>query len=406
MNFQVRSFNPTTGAVTKTQLSATSKEQAALQVQASGQRVLSIQRQRSTITWLADENQHYSARHYPLFCRELRTLLVAGMGVVEAVDTLCDFDLRGLKSKGQKGPHLARALRERLQQGQSLSTALEAMPSVPPVLLAGVRSVEHTSNLLEALDDYLLYQDMMARLRSKMVSAAIYPAMVCALGVGITVFLLMVVMPQFAQMYKQLHGQAQGLSQVVISLSQWLTAHRWDLLMGCVAALAGLGWWWKSGKALETLAIWGWRVGWIRHKAMDYQLALFYQTLHLLSKGGYALVPALEIARTAAISTMLQDKVLRCRQEIEQGRSVSASLHRAGLANEVDRRLLAASEDNGEFSRVAQAVAQLHRTRFEIWIERLTRVVEPALLMLVALMVGMVVVVMYLPVFEMGALNR
>ena len=85
---------------------------------------------------------------------------------------------------------------------------------------------------------------------------------------------------------------------------------------------------------------------------------------------------------------------------------MSASLHRAGLANEVDRRLLAASEDNGEFSRVAQAVAQLHRTRFEIWIERLTRVVEPALLMLVALMVGMVVVVMYLPVFEMGALNR
>lgn len=403
MSYELRLLDPVTGSVVTQAVATVTEQQAQELAQQSGLHVLSVQRRRKPLGWQA---QVAPGQAYALFCRELRTLMVAGMGVVEAVDTLCEFDVRGKKVGVSNGLSLARQLRERLQQGQSLSAALSAMPGVPPVLLACVRSVEHTSNLLEALDDYLRYHDMIAQLRSKVVSAAIYPVIVSTLGIGITLFLLMVVMPQFAQMYSQLRGQARGLTFVVIALSQWMASHRLPFVLGCAMGLFVAVWWFASGRGAKVLRRWGWKVAWVRQQAMDYQLALFYQTLHLLSKGGYALAPALEIARVAAVSDQLQAQVQACKKDIEQGRSVSASLHKAGLANEVDRRLLAAAEENGEFFRVAHAIALLHRSQFEVMVERLTRIAEPALLMLVALLVGTVVVVMYMPVFEMGAMTR
>jgi general secretion pathway protein F len=403
MNYELRLFDTETGRVSQHQIAAVSEQDALDQAQSLGLHVLSAKP-------LSSRRMGFKlikpAVQYPLFCREMRTLLVAGMGVVEAVDTLCDFDLRGKKVLADEDASLARQLRDRLQQGQSLSTALSALPGVPPVLLACVRSVEHTSNLLEALDDYLRYNDMMAQLRSKVVSAAIYPAIVSTLGIGITAFLLIVVMPQFAQMYNQLRGQARGMTWLIISLSQWMASYRLLFVAACAVLLLSAVWWFMSGRGTKVLGRWGWRVAWVRAQVMDYQLALFYQTLHLLSKGGYALVPALQIARMAAVSSMLQAQVQHCQSDIEQGRSVSASLHLAGLANEVDRRLLAAAEDNGDFYKVAFAIAQLHRSRFELMVERLTRIIEPVLLLAVALLVGTVVVVMYTPVFEMGVMTR
>ncbi len=403
MKYELRLFDTETGRVSQHEIEAVSEKDALDQAQSLGLHVLSAKP-------LSSRRMGFKlikpAVQYPLFCREMRTLLVAGMGVVEAVDTLCDFDLRGKKVLAREDASLARQLRDRLQQGQSLSTALSALPGVPPVLLACVRSVEHTSNLLEALDDYLRYNDMMAQLRSKVVSAAIYPAIVSTLGIGITVFLLIVVMPQFAQMYNQLRGQARGMTWLIISLSQWMASYRLLFVAVCAVLLLSAVWWFMSGRGTKVLGRWGWRVAWVRAQVMDYQLALFYQTLHLLSKGGYALVPALQIARMAAVSSMLQAQVQHCQSDIEQGRSVSASLHLAGLANEVDRRLLAAAEDNGDFYKVAFAIAQLHRSRFELMVERLTRIIEPVLLLAVALLVGTVVVVMYTPVFEMGVMTR
>jgi general secretion pathway protein F len=403
MMFDLRLLHLESGAVSTQRLTADTAQQACLQAQAEGMRVLSVQKHTRWRDSLAPVKK---ALNYPLFCRELRTLMVAGMGVVEAVDTLCEFDLKGQKNTALSESSLPKQLREGLRRGQSVSNALEGMESVPAVLLACVRSVEHTSNLLEALDDYLRYHEMLAQLRSKVVSAAIYPAIVTALGVGVTLFLLTVVMPQFAQMYGQLRGQAEGLTALIIGLSEVLANHRPAFLTGLLTLFFGLWVWFGSGRGGESLSRWMWRMPWVRQQLMDYQLALFYQSLHLMTKGGYALVPALEVARKASLSPLLQDQVLLCQNEIEQGKSVAASLYRAGLANEVDRRLLAAAEDNGEFFRVAQGIAQLHRSRFELMVERLTRIAEPVLLMLVALMVGSIVVVMYLPVFEMGALSR
>src|SRR5690606_28344837 len=111
---------------------------------------------------------------------------------------------------------------------------------------------------------------------------------------------------------------------------------------------------------------------------------------------------ALRVAHDAAADPRIRSRIAACLLEVEQGKGVSASLAAQGLCDEVGRRLMAAAERNGAFAAAAGVVAGLHAERFELFVERATRIVEPVLLLLVALMVGAIVVAMYLPVFDMA----
>lgn len=338
---------------------------------------------------------------YALFCREVSTLIQAGMTVVEAVDTLSARErLAGRQDS------LAAELLQRLQQGTSLSNALEQLPAAPPVLVAAVRAGERTSDLAQALGDYLKFDTLVEQLRRKVVSAAIYPALVTTLGVGISLFLLLVVMPNFARMYTNLRGGASGATGWMIGLSQWVSQHQAVTLVGIAVALLALAWWVWCGAARRQLLALALRLPWMRLRIEDFQLAMMYQALALMLKGGYPMTEALAVASRSALDARLTAALGKALARIEQGGAVAQSLADAQLCDEVGRRLMAAAERNGNFHLAADVVSRMHGERFELFVERLTRIVEPVLLMAVALMVGSIVVMMYLPVFDMATRLR
>lgn len=397
MQFLVRSIITGQTAVQQQQFSGADESALRSQLQASGHTVLSVQPVKAA-PWAFKKRYRHQ---FPLFCKEVRTLIRAGMTVVEAVDTLSQ---RG-SAAGQQ-VNLAGALLARLEQGQALSTALQGLQDTPPVLVAAVRAGERTSNLAEALDDYLRFDSLVEQLRRKVVSASIYPALVTVLGLGISLFLLMVVMPNFARMYQSLRGKATGSTALMIDFSQYLTTHRPEVFVG-LAALCALGVWWvQSGLAKQAAFNAARAVPWLRKRVEDFQLAMMYQALALLLKGGYAMTQAMEVAGQSALSAHLCAALLRARTKIEQGSSVAQSMADAGLCDEIDRRLMAAAERNGDFYMAADVVSRMHGERFELFVERVTRIVEPVLLLLVALIVGSLVVMMYLPVFDMATRLR
>jgi general secretion pathway protein F len=397
MQFIVRSVLPGEAAVQEQHLAASDEATLRSQLQAAGHTVLSMQPIRAAL-WSFNKNYRHQ---FPLFCKEVRTLIRAGMTVVEAVETLSQ---RG-NAAGQQ-INLASALLARLQQGQALSTALEGLEDTPPVLIAAVRAGERTSNLAEALDDYLRFDSLVEQLRRKVVSASIYPALVTVLGIGISLFLMMVVMPNFARMYQSLRGKATGSTAFMIDFSQYLSGHRMEVFVG-IAVLFALGVWCiQSGVAKRAALSVARAVPRLRMRVEDFQLAMMYQALALLLKGGYAMTQAMEVAGQSALSAHLSEALLRARTKIEQGSSVAQSMSDAGLCDEVDRRLMAAAERNGDFYMAADVVSRMHGERFELFVERVTRIVEPVLLLLVALIVGSIVVMMYLPVFDMATRLR
>ena len=180
------------------------------------------------------------------WCRELRTLLVAGMTVVEALDTLRAQSQGGVVGAVQAG--LARSLAE----GQALSRAMALSGKFPQVLIASVTASERTSALPAALADFLVYDELISKLKRQVVSAAVYPAVVVTLGLLITMFLLVFVIPRFSRMYVSFKGAVSAPTQALLWLSDALQNHTAILLAIFASAVALFVWSRQSG----WIAVW------------------------------------------------------------------------------------------------------------------------------------------------------
>ncbi|MDT8997658.1 type II secretion system F family protein [Paucibacter sp. APW11] len=395
MDFLIRLFDPRSAEVREARVDAASKAELEARFAAGPEVLLSAEavKQRSTrlprgrldVAWWA---------------RELRTLLMAGMTVVEAVETLNTQMMAAMvgQTRAQWHEHLLARLRE----GQSLSQAMQSTGSFPAVLIAGVRASERTSNLVDALNDYLGYHEMLERLRKQLISASIYPALVVGLGTLISLFLLLFVVPRFSQIYNGLHGQRSTVTSMLLGLSQLLQGRlRW-VLLALALLLLGMAWAWRSGRLQDMLRAALLSIGPLRRQWDEFLLAKLFHSLTLMYRGGYALDEALRLCAGLELGAGLRERMLQAEMALMQGQRVSAALGEAGLTDLVTRRLLAVGERTGNFDRILQTIAERHAQNFSTFIERTTRLVEPVLLLLVALLVGGLVVMMYMPIFDVA----
>jgi general secretion pathway protein F len=338
------------------------------------------------------------------WCRELRTLLLAGMTVVEAMETLNAQALSAVLGHARARVH--EVLVARLREGQPLSVAMQASGAFPDILIAGVRASERTSNLVEALDDYLQYQEMLDRLRKQVMSAAIYPAVVVGLGGVIAVFLLVFVVPRFSQIYADLRGNTSWTTTLLLHVSGLLHDHGAATLVVVVLALLGLAAAWRMGAIQRGFAAAALRVEPLQRQIDEFRLAKLYHSMALMFGGGYAFDEALGQCVGLGLGSRIRAGVGLAQAALARGQRVSTALGDAGLTDTVSRRLLAVGERTGNFDRVLQTIAQRHAMNFSTFVERATRVVEPLLLLSVALFVGGIVIMMYMPIFDIASSIR
>lgn len=355
--------------------------------------------------------QRRAAAEVALFCRELQALTGAGLSVVEALEALAAQRGQAIATPADQGDEPTAAgvhaqLLLRLRAGRSLSAALGDVGGFPALLVASVRSSERTSNLAQALAAYLRYDDLVGALRRRVVSAALYPAIVVALGLVIAVFLLWVVIPRFASLYGQMGQGASGATSLLLGASRalhqspWLVPVALALVAAAGMAFAANGRW---RPAVRRLVEW---VPYLRRAWREFELARLFEALALLTRGGFSFHEALHLGLELADTPQARARVALAQAEIERGVSVSRACAAAGLTDEVTVRLLRAAERGGDFPAVLQAVASRHATAFETFVERATRVVEPVLLLGVALLVGGMVVLLYMPIFDIASSIR
>jgi general secretion pathway protein F len=393
MQFEARLFDPVRREVQLRQLQAADEAAARVLLAEGGATVLALR----VLRGRAAKPPAARRTDLALWCRELRALLQAGLSVVEALDAL----------GAAAGPEsVYQLLLARLREGKALSTAMQDVGGFPPLLVASVRASERTSDLTHALDAYLRFDDMVGGLRRKVVSAALYPALVVALGGLIAVFLLLVVVPRFASLYGESGAQVSAATRAVLAFSATLSAQPWLVPIGLVALLCFLAWAATGGRPQRAGA---WIVDtwpWLGRQVAHFERARLFEALALLVHGGYSLHEALGVCLGLAQGPRAHGQLVAARQRIEQGASASAGFQSAGLTDTVTERLIRAGERGGDFDRVLRAIAERHRQTFETFVERATRIVEPVLLLGVALMVGSMVVLLYMPVFDIAASVR
>lgn len=397
MPFEVRWFDRTRGMTERVTLEAASAAEVAALAAERGAVVLDVREVRH-------RPSRQKAPPVSLFCTEVSTLLGAGLNIVEALEALA----RRSKSGGRDGAvtDLYSPLLARLRGGQSFSAAVQSMEAFPAVFRAAVQATDRAANIREGLDRYVAFDSAMSELRTKLVSAAVYPAVVVSFGVVVVLFLLGYVVPRFASVYTELPTQASVSTRWILGAGQALAAYRIELAVAAIAVCALTYLAWSRGALLAAALRAVGAVPQLRRTWNDYELARFYRAFGLLLAGGFPVVRALEESERGFSDLADRAKLRDATLAIRAGARVADSLRTAGLADEMEERLLSAGERSATLATIAQTIADIRQRRFGTAVERLTRIAEPVLLMVVGSSIGLIVLLMYLPIIDLATSVR
>lgn len=335
-----------------------------------------------------------------LFSQELAALLEAGVALVEALETLAEKE-RAAGSRAVLGQLIA-ALRE----GQPFSAALARQPAVFPTLyVATVRAAERTGDLAPSIARYVEYQVRLEAVKKKVVNALIYPTLLIGVGGLVTLFLLLYVVPRFSQIYQERSGDLPVFSQILLAWGAFAEEHGAIITAGVAALTVVLVAAARSG-ALRAQAVgllWAWPAAGERLRM--YQLVRFYRTTGMLLAGGIPVVTAFEMAG-GVLDARLQAALAATARAVRQGQPIAAALEANGLTTPVATRMLAVGERSGNMGAMLDKVAGFHEEELSRWIEWFSRLFEPLLMAAIGLVIGAIVVLMYMPIFELAGSIR
>jgi general secretion pathway protein F len=331
-----------------------------------------------------------------LFSQELAVLLDSGVPLVAAIETLAQ------KEKSGSVRAILTALGASLREGQPLSAAMHGLPlAFPPLYAATVRAAERTGDLPRALARYVDYQTRLEAVKKKIVNASIYPSLLFGVGGLVSLFLLLYVVPRFSAIYAERGSDLPLLSRLLIAWGGLAEAHApliaGSLAAALIAAFAVL----RSAKLAEQVEalLWAWPSAAERMRV--YQVARFYRTAGMLLRGGVPLVPAFEMS-AGVLHARLRGALERAVRAIRNGRPAADSLESCGLTTPVASRMLAVGERGGNMGEMMERAAIFHEEELARWIDWFSRLFEPLLMALIGLVIGGIVVLMYMPIFELA----
>ena len=392
MKYQVKALSDS-GGIVSLALDAANAEDAGRQVRARGCNVLSL---RPAVAWHA--LRFNGGQRFPLalFNQELLALLGAGLSLVESIEALSEKEAQGATRTA-----LERLL-EQLRHGRTLSQAMQEQPEAFPALyVSTVRATERTGDLTDALKRYAAYDLQLDVLRKKVLSASIYPILLVVAGTLVLLFLLGYVIPRFSMVYDEVKGALPLVSRLLLDFGTFVSAH------GPLLAVAAFG--------LVALAVrivltrtarrWIgeklWHIPAIGSRMRLYQLARFYRTLGMLLRGGTAAVAALDMA-SGLLAPALRAGAQRAREAIREGRTISEAMELHGLTTPVALRMLRVGERSGRMDEMMDRIAAFLDDDIARWVDWFTRLFEPLLMAFIGLLIGAIVVLMYMPVFELA----
>jgi general secretion pathway protein F len=368
---------------------ATAVEQA----ESRGYTVIAVRaRAGLTMPWRAAQQRFPVA----LFSQELLVLLNAGLPLVEALAALAErerrADFRGMIER----------ITAVVRQGNAFSAALAQFPrAFSPLYVAVVQASEKTSDLAPALGRYVTYHNQLDAIRKRLVNAAIYPSLLVGVGGLVTFFLLLYVVPRFSQIYEDRGTDLPFFSKILFAWGQLVAGNGTVVCAVAAGIVAAAVWALRRPAVRARLEALLWRLPGVGERLKVYQLARFYRTTGTLLGGGVPLLGALRMGRDL-LHPVLRDRLDAAGRAINEGRPVSESMEANGLTTPVALRLLAVGESSGNMGEMMDRIAAFHDEEIGRWVDWFTRLFEPILMAAIGLIIGAIVVLMYMPIFELA----
>ncbi len=331
-----------------------------------------------------------------LFSVELLSLLEAGLNLVEALQALADKEAHGERHKVLAGILLA------IHRGEPFSQAVAGFPDhFSPLYVATIKASERTGNVREALGRYIAYQQEFDKVRKKVVSATIYPAILIVVGSLVLGFLMFYVVPRFAKVYEDMQSTLPLFSRLLLTFGSFVGHNAWVFASAFFVFISTTAWALTRADVRAYLNGLLWAIPAVGEHLKTYQLARLYRTAGMLLRAGIPAVRALDMVRDL-LAAHLRPQLAKARSLVEEGRPMSAALGAAGLATSVASHMLSVGERSGDMGRMFGEIARFHDDEVARYLDWFTKAFEPVLMAILGITIGLVVVLMYMPIFELA----
>jgi type IV pilus assembly protein PilC len=334
-----------------------------------------------------------------IFNQQFLTLIRAGLPILSSLDLL---------AKRQKDLSFRAQLEDvggRVKTGESISSAFEAQGTVPLVYTTTLLAGERSGNLEEVLQRYLDFQRVALTFRKKLRASLIYPAFLIVMVIGLFTFLITFVVPRFASLYAQLGTKLPTLTLWLLTLGQ--SAQHYGLYVAPVLVLIGylIVRWSKSEAGADLIDRVRIKTPVLGTVWLKYQVGLFSRTLATLLTGGLPLVPSLETAARSIESRSIAKAVRVSVETVREGKGLALSLERTGVFPELSIEMIEVGESTGALPQMLNSVAEFFEEDVQTSLAAIMSLVEPIILIGMGVVVVIVLIALYLPIFSLNGVG-
>ncbi len=353
---------------------------------------------RKSASLFGNRKKKITAKDIAVFSRQLATMMAAGVPMVQAMDIV---------GRGNQNPSmqdLVLALKADVEGGTSLAAALAKHPLYFDDLFCNlVEAGEHAGILENLLDKIATYKEKTESLKGKIKKALFYPAAVILVAILVIAIIMIFVIPQFETLFQGFGADLPAFTRLVVDMSKFVQNWWWAMLGGFILSVYVFAYFWKRSRTLrqkvDLVLLKTPIIGAILHKAA---IARFARTLSTMFAAGVPLVEALESVSGATGNVVYSDAVLKMREDVATGQSLTLSMKQQPLFPHMVNQMVAIGEESGALDSMLGKVADFYEEEVDNAVDALSSLLEPLIMVVLGVIVGGLVTAMYLPIFQMG----
>jgi len=335
------------------------------------------------------------------FTQEFSVLIKAGLPIISALNVI--IEKRG-------GDELARVLaevRNDISSGSSLSEAFGKHTHLfSGLYVSSLKAGERSGNIPSSLGRYIGYIKKVLEIRRKMITASVYPVILTGVSVFVIFFLMIYVVPSFTGTYLEAGTDLPRLTVFLIESSRLLREYSPAILLLAAGTVLGYRAYAASEKGRITVDRVKLGIPFLGSIFIDYSLSRMSRTLATVLQGGMPLLDSLRVSSGTLDNQFLKTKLERAAEEIEKGAGFSEAVSNTKAFPRMAMSMLEAGEKSGALDQVLNDLADFYDNEIDARLSMLTSSVEPALMVIMGLLIGFIVLAMYMPIFQMAGTIR
>ena len=345
-------------------------------------------------TFAASKGRVLKSSDFLIFNQQFNTLIKAGLPILKGLDLLAE------RAASPTLQPLLRLVRDRVREGASLSEALQQEGLFPKVYVTSVLAGEKSGNLSGVLDYYIAYQKLSTSAKKRLIATLIYPTILVTVATIIVTYLVTYVVPSFAKLYSDMNVQLPAVTRILLTVT---VTYRYDVLAAAALLIVGaIGvFFWsrteKGGTAVDRVKL---KLPVIGDTWIKFQVAQFCRTLSTLLAGGTPLVAALTTSAESVHSRLVSAGIADAAALVRDGQALHAALRKTGLMPAMGIEMIEVGEASGALSPMLASVASFYEDETNQRIGTFIAIVEPAILVFMAIVIAFILISLYLPIFS------